>query len=82
MKKVVLSSAIALVTVFVMSSCNKNKCHECHYDKAGAEIEMLLNGGESLYLSKPDNITVTNDGATIVDKMEVSIFKIGLTSYC
>jgi len=40
MKKVVLSSAIALVSVFAMSSCNKNKCHECHYDKAGAEIEM------------------------------------------
>jgi hypothetical protein len=29
---------------------------------AGAEIEMLLNGGESLYLAKPDNLTVTADG--------------------
>lgn len=33
---------------------------------AGAEIEMLLNGGESLYLSKPDNITVTNDGKYVM----------------
>ena len=29
---------------------------------AGAEIEMLLNGGESLYLAKPDNLTVTENG--------------------
>jgi hypothetical protein len=29
---------------------------------AGAELEMLLNGGESVYMSKPDNITVTEDG--------------------
>ncbi len=48
MKKVVLSSAIALVTVFAMSSCKKNKCHECHYDKAGAEIEMGEFCGDAL----------------------------------
>jgi hypothetical protein len=29
---------------------------------AGAELELLLNGGESLYLSKPDNLTVTENG--------------------
>ena len=33
---------------------------------AGAELEMLLNGGESLFLSKPDNITVTNDGKYVL----------------
>jgi len=33
---------------------------------AGAEIEMLLNGGESVYMSKPDNITVTEDGKYIM----------------
>ena len=33
---------------------------------AGAEIEMLLNGGESVYMSKPDNITVTEDGKYIL----------------
>ena len=32
----------------------------------GAELEMLLNGGEALMLSKPDNITVTNDGKVIL----------------
>ena len=29
---------------------------------AGAELEMLLNGGETVYMSKPDNMTVTDDG--------------------
>ena len=33
---------------------------------AGAEIEMLLNGGESIYMSKPDNITITEDGKYIL----------------
>jgi hypothetical protein len=33
---------------------------------AGAEIEMLLNGGESVYMSKPDNITVTENGKYIL----------------
>jgi len=33
---------------------------------AGADLEMLLNGGESLYLSKPDNITVTDDGKYVM----------------
>jgi hypothetical protein len=32
----------------------------------GAELEMLLNGGEALMLSKPDNITVTNDGKVVM----------------
>jgi hypothetical protein len=33
---------------------------------AGAEIELLLNGGESVYMSKPDNITVTENGKYIL----------------
>jgi hypothetical protein len=33
---------------------------------AGADLELLLNGGESLYLSKPDNITVTSDGKYVM----------------
>lgn len=33
---------------------------------AGANLEMLLNGGESLYLSKPDNITVSHDGKYVL----------------
>lgn len=48
MKKVVLSSAIALVTVFAMSSCKKNQCHECHYDKNGGIVEMGEFCGDAL----------------------------------
>lgn len=33
---------------------------------AGAELEMLLNGGESVYMAKPDNITVTENGKYIL----------------
>ena len=33
---------------------------------AGADLEMLLNGGESVYMSKPDNITVTENGKYIL----------------
>jgi hypothetical protein len=32
----------------------------------GADLEMLLNGGESVYMSKPDNITITADGKYIL----------------
>ena len=33
----------------------------------GASLEMLLNGGESIYMSKPDNITVTN-GVVVIQE--------------
>ena len=34
----------------------------------GASLEMLLNGGESIYMSKPDNITVTNNGVVVIQE--------------
>jgi hypothetical protein len=34
----------------------------------GANLEMLLNGGESIYMSKPDNITVTNNGVVVIQE--------------
>jgi hypothetical protein len=34
----------------------------------GAELEMLLNGGESLYLSKPDNLTITKNGIVMIQE--------------
>jgi hypothetical protein len=30
------------------SSCNKNKCADCHYDKAGAEIEIGEKCGDEM----------------------------------
>jgi hypothetical protein len=34
----------------------------------GAELEMLLNGGESMYLSKPDNLAVTKSGVIMIQE--------------
>ncbi len=34
----------------------------------GANLEMLLNGGEAPYLSKPDNITVTDSGIVVIQE--------------
>ena len=30
------------------SACKKNKCEECHYDKAGAEIELGEKCGDEM----------------------------------
>ncbi|MBC7463374.1 MAG: DUF839 domain-containing protein, partial [Actinobacteria bacterium] len=35
---------------------------------AGAEIEMLLNGSESIFLSKPDNLTVDESGYILIQE--------------
>ena len=34
----------------------------------GAKLEMLLNGGEAPYLSKPDNMTVTKNGVIVIQE--------------
>jgi len=34
----------------------------------GANLEMLLNGGESINMNKPDNITVTNNGVVVIQE--------------
>jgi hypothetical protein len=34
----------------------------------GASLEMLLNGGESIYMSKPDNIAVTKSGIVMIQE--------------
>ncbi len=34
----------------------------------GAKLELLLNGGEAPYLSKPDNLTVTKDGIIMIQE--------------
>ena len=34
----------------------------------GGKLEMLLNGGESLYLSKPDNMTITKNGVILIQE--------------
>jgi hypothetical protein len=34
----------------------------------GSNLEMLLNGGESIQMSKPDNITVTDNGVVVIQE--------------
>ena len=34
----------------------------------GANLELLLNGGESLYLSKPDNMAITKSGVIMIQE--------------
>jgi secreted PhoX family phosphatase len=34
----------------------------------GAELEMLLNGGESVYMSKPDNMAITKNGIVMIQE--------------
>lgn len=34
----------------------------------GASLEMLLNGGEAPYLSKPDNMTITDNGILVIQE--------------
>lgn len=45
-KSLVFSAAIAMTMVF--TSCKKNKCADCHYDKDGAEIELGEKCGDDM----------------------------------
>lgn len=45
--KMQLVAALA-VGMVVFVSCEKNKCHECHYDKNGAEVELGEKCGDDL----------------------------------
>ena len=31
---------LLFITTIVAISCNKNECHECHYDINGTEVEL------------------------------------------
>ena len=43
--KMILPIAFGVV---LFTSCNKEECHECHYDKDGAEIELGEKCGSEL----------------------------------
>lgn len=49
MKKVKGYTVIAIVGLsFVMVSCKKDECHECHYDGAAGEVELGEKCGSEL----------------------------------
>ena len=46
--KVVFNSAMAVAVTLVIYSCKRDECHECHYDKNGAEVELGEKCGDDL----------------------------------
>lgn len=48
MKTNLLLFAAAISFVALTSSCKKNQCSECHYDKGGLEVEMGEFCGDTL----------------------------------
>jgi hypothetical protein len=48
MKTKVLLTFAAAVILLCLASCKKNKCTACHYDKAGAEIELVEKCGDEM----------------------------------
>jgi hypothetical protein len=60
MKKLVVLSLFSLA--FITFSCKKNKCHDCHYEKDGVEVEIGEKCGDDLENSEANGIVV--DGVT------------------
>lgn len=63
MKKSSFLIAAAMVVV-VFSSCKKEECHECHYEKNGAEVELGERCDEDLEAIEASGY---NDGGTVYD---------------
>lgn len=57
MKRLILISAI-IASISV--GCVKNKCHECHYDKAGTEVELGEKCGDELETLEASGYTDTS----------------------
>lgn len=43
-----LSGALLVVSSLTLNSCGKNKCHECHYDLNGQEVDLGEYCGDDL----------------------------------
>lgn len=48
MKQSIFIFGTAFIFSAIVQSCKKNQCHECHYDKAGQEVELGEYCGEAL----------------------------------
>lgn len=46
------------VSILFFASCKKDECHECHYDKDGAEIEIGEKCGDDLENIEKNGISV------------------------
>ncbi|NDB34529.1 MAG: hypothetical protein EB023_04110 [Flavobacteriia bacterium] len=45
--------------IFAASACKKNKCADCHYDKAGSEIELGEKCGDEMEQLEANGYTDT-----------------------
>jgi hypothetical protein len=60
MKKVVFSVAFIAISLIFVTSCNKNSCHECHFDDAsGNEIPLGEKCGDELETLEANGYTDT-----------------------
>ncbi|MFM7667715.1 MAG: hypothetical protein ACKO7D_05950 [Bacteroidota bacterium] len=48
MKKSIFIFGTVVFLAATIQSCKKDECHDCHYDKAGIEVEMGEYCGEAL----------------------------------
>lgn len=48
MKTKMMYVAALCLTALSLSACKKNTCADCHYDKAGAEIELGEKCGDEM----------------------------------
>jgi len=65
MEKSVILFIMATVSVIAISSCSKNKCHDCHYDKNVAEVELGEKCGDDLEQLESNGYTDTTGTYTV-----------------
>ena len=64
MKKSISLVALALVAISILSSCKKNQCTECHYEKNGLEVELGEKCGDDIEALEASGF---NDGGTVYE---------------
>ena len=57
MKTKVFLTFMASVILLFLVSCKKNQCAACHYDKAGAEIELGEKCGDEMETQEANGYT-------------------------
>ena len=65
MKKSVILFVMAAASAIAISSCVKNECHECHYDKNEAKVELGEKCGDELEQLESNGYTDTTGTYTV-----------------
>lgn len=64
MKKRTITTGVAIMLLAISTSCKKNECHECHYEKDGAEVEIGEKCGDELEAIEASGY---NDNGTVYE---------------